>query len=345
MKVRRQAYWAAGAAALVAARTLYRKFSQEDIAGQAVLITGGSRGLGLAMARAFAAQGCRIAICARDGDELERARQDLAQRGAPVYTAVCDIADRAQVERLIEDVMEHYGSIDILVNNAGIIQVGPVESMTVEDFRQAMDVMFWGTVYPTMALLPHLLRRRSGRIVNITSIGGKVAVPHLLPYTCAKFAAVGFSEGLRAEVASQGVKVVTIAPGLMRTGSFLNAWFKGDHDRESLWFGLGASLPVVTISAKRAADQIVAATRRGEAECVLSTPATLLARFHGMFPGLTAHMNSLVNRLALPAPSADSSSKRGWETPSLHTRTVRTLTGLGHAGARDFLQPQASGPR
>ena len=136
-----------------------------------------------------------------------------------------------------------------------------------------MQVMFWGTVYPTLALLPQFTARKSGRVVNITSIGGKVAVPHLLPYTCAKFAAVGFSEGLHAELRDSGVKVVTIAPGLMRTGSYLNADFKGDAEKESAWFGLSSSMPGLTISGERAARQIADATSRGTAEKVLTTPA------------------------------------------------------------------------
>jgi NAD(P)-dependent dehydrogenase (short-subunit alcohol dehydrogenase family) len=102
--------------------------------------------------------------------------------------------------------------IDLLVNNAGEIQAGPLESMALEDFERALRIMFWGTVYPTWTVLPQMRERQSGRIVNITSIGAKVAVPHLLPYTCAKFAMIGFSEGLRAELAGKGIQVVTIAP-------------------------------------------------------------------------------------------------------------------------------------
>lgn len=202
---------AAGVGAAVAASALLRR-SPDDLEGHVVLITGGSRGLGLSLAREFASRGCRIAICARDRGELANAADDLRARGAEVLTIESDVADQAAVDRMIDRALSHYGRIDILVNNAGEIQVGPVDSMTIADFERSMNIMFWGTVYPTMALLPHMKQRGSGRIVNITSIGGKVAVPHLLPYTCAKFAAVGFSEGLHAELAKSGVKVVTIAP-------------------------------------------------------------------------------------------------------------------------------------
>lgn len=97
--------------------------------------------------------------------------------------------------------------------------------------------------------------RRRGRIVNITSIGGKVGMPHLLPYTCAKFATVGLSEGLRAELGREGIRVTTIVPGLMRTGSHLKAMFRGQHEQEFTWFSLGASLPLVSMGAERAARQ------------------------------------------------------------------------------------------
>jgi NAD(P)-dependent dehydrogenase (short-subunit alcohol dehydrogenase family) len=329
---------AAAVTAALAARAALRGRGPA-IRGQVVLITGGSRGLGLALARRFAREGCRIAICARDEKELERARGDLASRGADVLTVPCDVTSQEQIAALIERVLGHFGRIDILVNNAGEIQVGPVESMTLDDFRHAMNVMFWGTVYPTMALLPHFSERRSGRIVNITSIGGKVSVPHLLPYNCAKFAAVGFSEGLRAELADKGVKVVTIAPGLMRTGSYLNAFFKGDQERESTWFSLSSTMPLLTISGDRAARQIVDATRRGDAVKILTTPANALARFHGMFPGATTEILGLVNRLILPSGTGRR-SKRGSDTGALRGPVLSAATVLGRVAARRFLQPR-----
>ncbi len=330
---------AAGAAAGVAARELYRRWTAEDISGEVVLITGGSRGLGLAMARAFAEAGCPLAICARNGEELERARQDLEARGARVLTIPCDVTIEDQARRAVETAIHHYGHLDILVNNAGIIQVGPVETMTMTDFGAAMNVMFWGTVHTTMAALPYFLERGSGRVVNITSIGGKVSVPHLLPYNCAKFAAVGFSEGLRAELKPRGIKVTTIAPGLMRTGSYLNALFSTPGD--AAWFGVGASAPGITMSARRAAKQIVMATRRGEAERVLSTPANLLAAFHGLFPGATSDMLGLVDRL-LPQGRGEQGKTPGSEAAVNRTRTLSALTTLGRSAAKEYLQPQTA---
>jgi NAD(P)-dependent dehydrogenase (short-subunit alcohol dehydrogenase family) len=303
------------------------------------LITGGSRGLGFLLAREFAREGCSIVICARDDRELSRAAQALANRGAEVLPIRCDVTDREQVDRLVADSSRQFGRIDILVNNAGIIQVGPLDTMTVDDFRNAMDVMYWGVLYPTLAVLPQMRRRRQGRIVNITSIAGKVSVPHLLPYSSAKFAAVGLSEGLRAELANDGIKVVTVVPGLMRTGSHLNARFKGRAGHEFTWFSLGASLPGISMDAERAARHIVSATKRGEAERVLTIPALLLDRFHGLLPGTTAQIMGLVNAF-LPGPDGMGTGAVGGRVAEemAPLPLLKVVTGMGRRAADRFNQ-------
>lgn len=292
---------AASAGALVAARALVRKWREYDLRDKTVLITGGSRGLGLVMAREFAGEGAHVAICARDAEELSRAQADLVKRGASVFSLTCDITDREQVSRMVEAVTSHFGKIDVLVNNAGVIQVGPVEVMTLEDYEEAMRVHFWGPLFTTLAVLPQMRQRREGRIVNITSIGGKVSVPHLVPYSASKFALVGLSEGLRSELAKDGIVVTTVCPGLMRTGSPRNATFKGRHRAEYAWFSISDALPVTSMQAERAARQIISACKRGDAEIVLSIQAQLAVTFHGLFPGLTQDMLGFVNRL-LPEP-------------------------------------------
>ena len=246
-----------------------RRRSPESIRGKVVAITGGSRGLGLLLAREFAREGCRVAICARDADELDRAKRDLEGRGAEVLAVVCDVGDREEVHGFVGRVLEHFGPVDILVNNAGIIEVGPIEDLPLDAYERAMATMYWGTVYPTFAVLPSMRARGDGRIVNITSIGGKLSIPHLAPYSSAKFAAVGFSEGLRAELPGSGVSVTTVVPGLMRTGSHLNARFGGRAPEEATWFALGATLPGITIGGEHAARAIVDATRRRRPVAVL----------------------------------------------------------------------------
>jgi NAD(P)-dependent dehydrogenase (short-subunit alcohol dehydrogenase family) len=321
---------------LVAREMLARRHAA-DLSGEVVLVTGGSRGLGFLIAREFARQGCRVAICARDPAELEQARADLAREDAAVVAVTCDVADPQQVGRLVDEVTRRCGRIDVLVNNAGVIQVGPAATMTLDDFRQALDVMYWGMVYPTLAVLPQMRARRSGRIVNVTSIGGKASVPHLLPYSSAKYAATGFSEGLRAELARDGIQVTTIVPGLMRTGSHLHAQFKPPDSRVP-WFPLGASLPFISMDAERAARQVVEATRRGEAERVLGLPYSLFARFQGAFPGLTADLFGLANRLM---PAADGSGAQTIPGMALRERwqaTVGPLMRWGESAARRFHQ-------
>jgi NAD(P)-dependent dehydrogenase (short-subunit alcohol dehydrogenase family) len=203
-----------------------------DFDGCQVVITGGSRGLGLLVARELGRHGAHITIAARDAAELDRARQDLAERGIDAATVVCDVGNRDEAARLIEDVVARTGRLDVLVNNAGVIKVGPIEHMDMRDFEEAMAVHFWGPLQTTLAALPAMRRQRAGRIVNISSIGGKIGVPHLAPYCASKFALTGLSESLRAEVAKDGICITNVCPGMMRTGSPFNAWFKGRHRDE-----------------------------------------------------------------------------------------------------------------
>ncbi len=323
---------------VLAGRALVQKRREADLAGQVVLITGGSRGLGLALAEEFGKHGAQLALCARDAGELQRARETLAGRGMDTHTVVCDLSDPAQAARLIADVTAHYDRVDILVNNAGMIEVGPVQNMARSDFEDALAVDFWGVLDPILAVLPQMRARGSGRIVNVTSIGGKVAFPHLLPYVAAKFAATGLSEGLYAELARDGVTVTTIVPGLMRTGSYGNALFKGDKAGEYAWFSLGDNLPGGSISAERAAREIVTATRRGEAERILSVPANLLACLHGLAPGATGGLLTLINNLFLPAPTdkpGGYTASQGKDVaPDVPARPLfEATTGLGRAAA------------
>src|SRR5438105_5201475 len=113
-------------------------------------------------------------------DELERAREELESRGAEVFVLPCDITVRTEVDQIVHSVQDRLGPIDILINNAGTIQVGPLEEMTDEDYEESMKVHFWAPLHMIQGVLPGMLQRRRGRIVNIASIGGRVSVPHLL---------------------------------------------------------------------------------------------------------------------------------------------------------------------
>ena len=266
-----------------------------------MIITGGSRGLGLLLAREAVRQGAKVAICGRDQSSLDRAADDLMHRGGQVLTVSCDLTKQDDARRLVREVLARWGRVDVLINNAGVIQVGPMEVMTVDDYRSAMDTHYWGPLFTILEVLPSMRRRRTGRIVNITSIGGKISVPHLLPYSASKFALVGLSEGLRSELDKDGIVVTTICPGLMRTGSPRNALFKGKHRAEYAWFSISDSIPGASMSAERAARRIIRACCQGEAEVVLSLPAIAATKIHGVAPGLVAQVLGWVNRF-LPAP-------------------------------------------
>jgi NAD(P)-dependent dehydrogenase (short-subunit alcohol dehydrogenase family) len=314
---------AAGAGAVLGLRALMRE--RVDFAGKTVLVTGGTRGLGLVLSRLFVQEGAKVALCGRDGVALERARQDLEERGGEVLAVQCDVSDRVQVEALVAQVHERFGAVDVLVNNAGVIQTGPLESMTMEDFEEAMDIHFWAPLYATLAVLPEMKRRGWGRIVNISSIGGKVAIPHLVPYSASKFALVGLSDGLRAELAQDGILVTTVCPGLMRTGSPRNAWFKGNHEAEYAWFVVGDSLPGLSVSAERAAHKVLEACRRGDAELVIGLQAKLAALTRALSPGLLEGLLAYFNRL-LPQDSS-TERYRGSESETPLTRSwVTELT-------------------
>ena len=323
-------------------REMIHRRKRIDLLGKVVLITGGSRGLGLAMAIEFAKQGARLVLCARNEIELEHARLKLSELGAEVFVIPCDVSDKDQVQETIERATTLCGRVDILVNNAGIICVGPWQTQTRADFEESMNSIFWGTYTMTMAVLPQMARRKRGRIVNITSIGGKISVPHLLSYSSAKFATVGFSEGLRAELAKDGIVVVTVVPGLLRTGSYINTFMKGDSYRaEYTWFTLLDTLPVSSISAKRAAKQIVHATKRGSAELIITIQAQTLARLHGLLPGFTTDLLSWVNRLLPGGQDTSVTRHQGIESETPITKSFLTLLGQ-HAWQRYNERPNKS---
>lgn len=299
-----------------------RRVRARDLAGQVVVVTGGSRGLGLCIARELAGQGCKLVIVARDLVELVRASELLVSDGADVMPVRCDITQRHDVLAMVNAVLARHGRIDGLVNVAGIIQVGPLESMTLGDFEHSMSVNFYGPLHAVDAVVPGMRAQGSGWIVNIDSIGGRVSPPHLLPYNAAKFALRGYSEGLAAEVAKDGIEVITVLPGLMRTGSPLHALFKGRRAGEFTWFGIADSIPGLSLSAPDAARQVVAAVRLGKREVTLGLPAQLGGLVHDLWPGGTIAALELVNRLM---PRYEGTPNEAHQGLNVKGRAVRPL--------------------
>lgn len=317
---------AAGVAAALLGSRLTRQRRAIDFAGRIVLITGGSRGLGLVMARKLAAQGARLVLMARDELELDRAKRLLEEEyGADVLAIRCDVRRRADVRAGVARVLEHWNHVDVLINNAGVIQVGPLEHMEHEDFENTMATHFWGPLHMMLELIPSMRRRGFGHIVNISSIGGRIAVPHLAPYSASKFALTGLSDAVRGELAPHGIRVTTVCPGLMRTGSPVNAQVKGKHEAEYAWFAIFDSLPGFSISAERAADQILTACAYGDPELTIGVQARAAVVLNAVAPSFLAHMTAIAARV-LPGPAgADGDSpKRGRESESKWAPSLAT---------------------
>lgn len=309
----------------------------DDSPQPVALVAGASRGLGLLVARELAAAGHRTVICARDAAELDRAVETMAGWGYAARAEVCDVADHLAVERLVDEVTREEGPVEVAVHVAGVIQVGPLTAVTREHFEQALDIMTWGPINLALAVLPGMRERGRGRIATVASIGGLVSVPHLLPYSTAKFAAVGFSQGLRSELAGTGITVTTIVPGLMRTGSHLHAQLTGDQAAEYAWFAPGASMPLISIDAERAAAQMVRAVLAGRGTVLITPLAKVGGRVAGLAPATTAAVLGLVARLLPKAPPGDTATVEGHEARArLDSPVVERLTTWGTRAAERF---------
>jgi NAD(P)-dependent dehydrogenase (short-subunit alcohol dehydrogenase family) len=302
-----------GAGAVAAAIATTRALRSQPVPdGAVVLVTGGSRGLGYAIASRFARRPVRLVLAARDRLELATAQEMLLTEHAHLhpedfYLVDADLSNPAECRRLVTEVLTHFGRIDVLVNNAGIIEVGSHEVQPLDAFYRAMHVHFYGPLHILWAALPRLRQQepmpgwsRRAAIVNIASIGGKVAVPHMLPYTASKFALVGFSEGLHAELRRHNVRVTTVCPGLMRTGGEHHAHFLGDVDAERRWFNFVANAPLLSSSVTRAADRIYSAVAQGTPEITITPHTWLAARIAGLCPATTQYVSALANEHVLP---------------------------------------------
>ena len=322
---------AAGLAAW-AGYAAWRRHGQFDLAGKTTLITGGSRGLGYAVAREFLRQGSRVAICARDPLEVKRAVAKLEGMG-PVFSVVQDLTQPGAAEAAIAAVRQHWGPVEVLVHDAGVMHVGPWEQATEEEFRYAMELHCWAALRLARLVLPEMIARRQGRIVNISSIGGLVPVPHMLPYVTSKFALTGLSQGLATEVRRHGVRVTCVCPFLVRTGSQEGVTVKGHHEREFAWFAFAGSMPGLAEEAGLAARSIVRACRQGQAEVVLWLPAKLAALAHGVAPSAVTAVMGMAAGLLPEAVAGGTAPRRGAESYNRWgRRLIRPLVQSAGAG-------------
>jgi short-subunit dehydrogenase len=299
------------------------------------LVMGASRGLGLLIAREMLDRGHDVVMTARGADELDAAARRLSGRGRQVHTRACDVRDRTAVEAVVDEVERTLGPIEVLVTVAGIIEVGPAETMSAETFDDAIDTMTRGPINAALAVLPAMRLRGRGRIGTVTSIGGMVSPPHLLPYATAKFGAVGFSDGLAAALSGTGVTATTVVPGLMRTGSHQRARFSGDAQAEYSWFAPAASLPLLSMDADRAARRIVGGVLAGRPMVVLTPLAWVGIRVRGLAPATTTRVMGWAGRLLPARPSRDDRhGVEGRDAARAVSGIVRRLTTLGDKAAR-----------
>jgi hypothetical protein len=195
-----------------------------------------------------------------------------------------------------------------------------------------MKLHFWAPLYTTYAVFPEMRQRQAGRIVNISSIGGKVVSPHMLAYCASKFALTGFSEGMRTELAKDGIAVTTVCPGFIRTGVIDHAMFKGQHRKEFTWFSIGDSLPLISTSAEKVARETIAGFRRGDAEVIVPLWTWFSARFYALFPGLSTTAIGWLNRLLPGTGGIGTERALGKDSHSFLSPSV--LTTLSERAAR-----------
>ncbi len=308
-------YAIAAVGLIAAARTIYKRVNRYDFTGKTVIITGGARGLGLLLARGLAEKGANLVICSRNPEQLGEAERELTGLGANVLAITADLSEQQDAQNVVAAAAERFGSIDVLINNAGTMIVGPQESMEIQDYKKAMDVNFWAALYMVKAALPHL-KQSEGRIANICSIGGKISVPHLLPYSVSKFAMVALSEGLHAELKRDKVMVTTVIPNLMQTGSTRNVFVKGDHEAEYAWFKTMASSPLFSQKAEKSAKQIIEAIEYGENELILTASAKLAVALQGANPGLVSALSASANNFMHKMTADGFETKKGSESES-----------------------------
>lgn len=304
-------------------------YPRRTFAKRSVVITGGSRGLGLALAKRLLKQNAEVTLLARDADELDRAKSLLIQEipGCEhrIFPLKCDVEDCKSLDYAFAEVRARFGRIDVLINNAGAICVAPFHALSLEDYDAQMNLHLRAVVQTTRLIQPYLRLNGGGHIVNISSLGGVMPLPQMSAYSASKFALGGFSESVGAELLKDGIFVTTVYPGLLRTGSPIQATFKGDPENEYKWFASGATAPGLSMSSDCAAARILKAAADGQSRLVLSLPAKMGELAHVLLPELFAIGSALVAR-ALPAGNSleansgaevrDRLAEKGFRLPS-----------------------------
>ncbi|MGH9456740.1 MAG: SDR family NAD(P)-dependent oxidoreductase [Thermoanaerobaculia bacterium] len=259
-----------------------------DPRGRHVLITGASSGIGRTAALALARRGARLTLAARRGPELEKAAAECRAAGAAACAAItADVSRRDECSRLVREAEAANGPVDAVVNNAGFAIFDAIAEARAEELENMMQTNYFGTVWCTQAVLPGMLARGEGAIVNVASIAGLMAYARMGGYCATKFAVTGFTEALRAEVIDRGVSVSLICPGTTETPFFEKA------ERGKM---PAASRLLLAIPPERVATAIVRAIETGRARTVLPLLAAFYARFNAILPGPAQFLMRQVSR-------------------------------------------------
>ena len=255
---------------------------REPFRDQVTIVTGASSGIGRALALQLAGQGAKLSLAARRTDLLEQVATESRSLGAEAIAIPTDVSDEAQCKALVWKTIEKYGRLDLLINNAGLAVVALLEDLPdLSLFKHTMNVNFYGAVHCTYYALPYL-KQSHGRIVTISSLGGKAALPYNTPYIASKFAMHGFFDSLRMELMQYGVSVTTICPSWVVTG-----FHEAQMDKNGVSKGARgrAIYSKRTMSAEHCAEITLRAAARRRRE-VLMGPGYLAAWLNLIAPGL-----------------------------------------------------------
>lgn len=254
-----------------------------------VLITGASQGAGKATALRFAREGWDVTLAAREGDRLTAVAQQIRALGRQAVAVPTDIGSEAQVTALVEKSVEVLGEVDVLINNAGICLTGPAVNTSLEDWKRILDTNLWGCIYTVHALLPAMVRRGKGTIINVGSFGGKMPLPEMTAYCTSKYALTGLTESLRLELAPQGIHVGIVHPGVINSDFLERAQFRGKDDSEASQRQrqMAQTLQSGWVSQPEdIANAVWKAVEQQQAEVVVG-PAAIATELNRLFPQLT----------------------------------------------------------
>jgi len=283
-----------------------KKKLQSKAAG---VITGASSGIGKALAILLAKElQARLIISARTAEALTETRDLIKKYGGEAVVHAGDVGDIGVPEELVSRCVSEFGSIDLLVNNAGLAKPGSIMKLSPADWERVFAVNFFAPLKGTYAALPHFVAQGFGKIVNISSVAGKVAFPGSVCYAASKFALTGMSEGMAAELQGRGVDVITVCPGWVRTEFFVKNHVV-DAKNPTL-IAQRADLKglfmkhVLSISSEQAArDTYEAIQRGGGQEIILTAPGIAVERINALLPWVVSGLSK-----RLPTKLVDSSS-------------------------------------